>query len=262
MKKFTLTYALVCAFSAGIYAGPEALPASGKEMKEVAPALPACPAWGGFYIGAFGGYKFAPSNIDLALGGDWSEIPDERGALEAAASRDMDISGAELGGLIGFNFQSGNWVFGVEGDGGYLWLRDSHQEIAGVINDYNVETSLKTHYLFTFGPRIGYALCRWLPYITGGLAVGDIDFDQSFIIPDSSGTGQRGSTSETEVGWMVGGGLEYALTDHWRLRGQYQFIDLGRTNFHSSFTDEPTFTGNHEAELREHNVSFAIMYKF
>jgi outer membrane immunogenic protein len=235
-------------------------------MKEVAPAPSACPNWGGFYFGGFGGYKFGATDIDLNLTGDWNTIPDLRDRLEAAASQDLDMDGGELGGLIGVNFQSGNWVFGAEAEGGYLWLRDSHQTIVAIINDsgtvYNIETSLKTHYLFTFGPRIGYALCRWLPYVTGGLAIGDIDFDQSLLHSGLGDIGERGSTSDAQVGWMVGGGLEYALSDHWRIRGQYQFVDLGCADFHSEFNTDPTFTGRHEACLREHNASFAIIYKF
>jgi outer membrane immunogenic protein len=261
MRIFTLTLTIVSAFCAAIYAGPEPLP-SGKETKEVVqPVAPACPSWTGFYIGGFGGYKFAATDIDLKLGGDWDLIPNERDALEAAASRDLNTSGAEAGGLIGFNYQFGNWVVGAEADGGYLWLRDSRDSEAGIINDYSVRTSLKTHYLATFGPRIGYALCRWLPYVTGGLALGDLDFHQSFFIVGTD-VGQGGSQDETQVGWMVGGGLEYALTNHWRLRGQYQYVDLGSVDFNTVFTNAPTFTGNHEASLREHNVSFALMFNF
>ena len=132
-----------------------------------------------------------------------------------------------------------------------------------MINPYEGNTSLKTHYLATFGPRLGYAFCKWLPYITGGVAFGDIDFRQEFFIPARNGIfGQRGNANEAQVGWMVGGGLEYAITDHWRARGQYQYVDLGSVDFNSVFTNVPTFTGHHEASLREHNASFAIIYGF
>ena len=60
---------------------------------------------------------------------------------------------------------------------------------------------------------------------------------------------------------MVGGGLQSALTDHWSVRAQYQFIDLGDIDFDSNFV-EPGAPAHHHAELREHNVSFAIMHEF
>jgi len=259
-----------------IYAGPEPMP-SGKEMKAVAPAPPACPNWSGFYAGVSGGYKFGATDLDLDLGGFWNSTPGDRAdrdLIRSEAPNDLDMSGAELGGLIGYNYQWNKWVLGVEASGGYLWLRDSENTETftepATGDTFNVSTSLKTHYLFTVGPRIGYAFCRWLPYITGGLAIGDIDYDQA-INQFFRGTRffeEAGSTSETSVGWMVGGGLEYALTDHWKVRAQYQYIDLGSADFDSEGVSEPPFpsgTGyvaNHEAELREHNLSVALIYGF
>lgn len=263
MKKLTLTLAAACAFCAMSYAGPEPLP-SGKEMKQVAPPpAPECPNWTGFYIGGFGGYKFASVDQELTLGGSWGT---ERFTVQQRGSGDLDTSGGELGGLIGYNYQWHNWVFGAEAAGGYLWLRDFKETgvFPTVFDSYDIAASFKTHYLFTFGPRIGYALCRWMPYITGGLAVGDLEYFQK--INDDTFQGlfhEGGSVSETNAGWMVGGGLEYALTNHWSLRGQYQYVDLGSVDFDSSGSVPfQAATGHHEASLREHNASFAIMYKF
>ena len=103
-----------------------------------------------------------------------------------------------------------------------------------------------------------------MPYVTGGLAVGDIDYSQEIInLSLTPHFIEGGSVNDTRAGWMVGGGLEYALTEHWHLRAQYQFIDLGSASFDSSNdTLGPVYTGRHELELREHNASFAIMYKF
>jgi outer membrane immunogenic protein len=282
MKSLALTITISLAVCAVVYAGPEPLP-SGKEMKAVAPAPPACPNWTGFYTGAFGGYKFAATDLDLDLGGSWNATAFDRADRDAILSEvpnDLDASGAELGGLIGYNYQWNKWVFGLEASGGYLWLRDSDNTgtfttPTTTTDEYNVATSLKTHYLVTVGPRIGYAFCRWLPYVTGGLAIGDVDFDQEITQFDQFRGGvffrEGGHTSDTRLGWMVGGGLEYALSDHWHLRGQYQYIDLGCIDFDSAgrsvspFLDPAVaagYNGNHEACLREHNASLAIIFKF
>ena len=192
-------------------------------MKQVAPVPPACPNWTGFYVGAFGGYKFAATDLDLNLGGFWhatgADIAD-RDTILSEVPHDLDASGAELGGMIGYNYQMNRWVFGLEASGGYLWLRDSDNTgtfATPTTNEYNVATSLKTHYLATIGPRIGYTFCRWMPYITGGLALGDIDYDQDITQFDQRLGGvffrEGGHASDNQVGWMVGGGLEYALTD-------------------------------------------------
>ncbi len=70
--------------------------------------------------------------------------------------------------------------------------------------DFNIKTSFKTHYLVTIGPRIGYSFGKWLPYVTGGLAIGDLDLFQrirglTFFFDEG------GKQIETNVGWMVGG---------------------------------------------------------
>lgn len=225
---------------------------------------PPCPSWTGFYVGGFAGYKFGANDTTLELGGSWPNVQGVE-ALEAANSHDLDTSGFDAGGVIGYNHQFNRWVVGVEASAAYLWL-DNARHFDGVIaagNPYEGFTSLETHYLVTFGPRLGYTFCRWLPYITGGVAFGDIDFHQEFFVPSPNGFfGHTGSTHEDQVGWMVGGGLEYAITDHWRARGQYQFVDLGSVGFDSAFSTNPPFTAHHETSLREHNASFAIIYGF
>ena len=264
MKKLYLIVSILSALCPMMYAGPEAF--SGKEMKQVAPpAPPACPNWTGFYIGGFGGYKHSNTDITLDLGGAWNTLPSQfKDALEPRGSEDLDTSGAEVGGLIGYNYQWNNWVLGLEAAGGYLWLRDSNESetspvtLGQTTSGLPFRSALTTRYLTTVGPRIGYAFCRWLPYVTGGLAVGDIDFEQRLNLEGPEG----GSTSETRAGWMVGGGLQYAITDHWSARAQYQYVDLGCVDFNSVFVPEPTFTSHHEACLTEHNASFAIIYKF
>ena len=258
---------IICALSTAIYAGPEALP-SGKEIKEIAPAPPACPSWAGFYVGIAGGYKFAPVDIDLRLIDEWEFFRSEGDIIQSKGSGDfLDTSGAELGGLIGYNFQLNNWVLGLETSGAYLWLRDFEDSGPFLIDfpgfyttDYSVRTAFRTHYNATFGGRIGYALCRWMPYVTGGGAMGDVDFEQR-VIQHGPPFHQGGRHSDTNLGWMIGGGLEYALNNHWRLRLQYQYADLGSEDFEHSTTD-PDFFGNTEIDLREHNVSFGIIYRF
>jgi outer membrane immunogenic protein len=260
MKRATLTLSILCALNACVIGGPEP---SGKDMKQVAPMPPPCPNWTGFYIGGFGGYKFASTDINLDLGGTGFA-----GAFAPAAretedqTRDLDIGNGEAGGLLGYNYQWHNWVFGVEAAGSYLWLdRSESHDFFNAGNEYLTDASLESHYLFTFAPRIGYALCRWLPFVTAGLAVGDIDFSQSTIGLDL-GNIQGGSVHETNIGYMIGGGLEYALNDHWRVRAQYQFIDLGSVDFDHTVNLPALFNGQSEAELREHNASVAIIYGF
>lgn len=260
MRKFALMLSLFVASIAVVVAGPEQY--SGKEMKQVAPMPPTCPNWTGFYVGGFGGYKFEATDITLDLAGLWERFPDAQREVKGHTA-DLDTSGAEAGGILGYNYQWNKWVFGAEVDGGYLWLRDSNTtgkfyDTDG--NQYQTAASFKTHYLVTIAPRIGYAFCKWLPYVTGGLALGDIDFNQHVNAYDFT-SHQGGRTDDTNAGWMVGGGLEYALTNHWRVRGQYQYVDLGSASFDHD-TEQSYVTGHSDISLREHNASFALIYGF
>jgi outer membrane immunogenic protein len=265
MKKFPSSLAALLTLSAFTYAGPEPLP-SGKEMKEAAPApAPSCFDWSGFYVGGFGGYKRSNVDLDLTLSGSWSVAPQARDLAEAAGSENLDNDGGEAGGLIGYNFQRKCWVVGVEATGGYLWAR--HSKDSGTIfstdaEPFHIRSSFKTRYLSTVGPRFGYAFGRWLPYVTGGLAVGDLDYAQELSF---SGLDVRegGDHTRTNAGWMIGGGLQYALTSHWAVRAQYEYIDLGDIDFNSQFgTVVGPGLSHHQAELTEHNASFAIIFKF
>jgi opacity protein-like surface antigen len=152
----------------------------------------------------------------------------------------------------------------LEADGGYLWSRESRDtgifDPGGGFLPEHIQTSYKSHYLTTVGFRVGYAFGNFLPYVTGGLAIGDSDFRQEIItVPPTFREG--GSKTNTDVGGMVGAGLQYALTGHWSLRGQYEFVDLGTFGFDHD-TTQPPFFGRSEAKVHEHNLSFAVIFQF
>ena len=119
-----------------------------------------------------------------------------------------------VGGTIGYNWQSAQWVFGLEGD----------------INWTNIEGSTNTlcpagcrtenSWLATARARVGYAVNRVLPYVTGGLAVGDIN---------ASTPGFTGA-EDTKIGWTVGGGLEFVIAGNWTAKAEYLYVDLGKFN--------------------------------
>lgn len=289
MKKFALALSLLCAACGLTFAGSEPM-ASGKEMKQVVPPAPECPSFAGFYGGIFGGYVRSNVDLDLDLTGAWENFEAGFEGINDHQPGSLDNDGGELGGLIGYNFLFGNhWVFGLEAAGSYLWARDSDFEGTFAVDQtdaYNLTNSFKTHYLFTVAPRIGYAFCRWMPYVTGGLAVGDLDYSWRLVNVGARESGKgtfvdNNHESETNAGWMVGGGVEYALTNHWHVRAQYQYTDLGSVGFHSAGTGGPNvaaarslipgvpegfsasaFTADHEADLTEHHASVALIYQF
>jgi outer membrane immunogenic protein len=152
-------------------------------------------SWSGFYLGLNGGYGWGTSNWTATAGG--------------LTTGDFNISGALAGGTIGYNLQTGVWVWGVEGDLDASWIKGSTTTFCAV------PCTTENKWLATARGRVGYAWNRWLPYITGGAAFGDIKI-----------TG-IGSESDTKLGWTAGAGLEYAFLGAWSAKLEYLYVDLG-----------------------------------
>jgi outer membrane immunogenic protein len=158
------------------------------------PMVPTAYNWSGFYLGANGGGGWGTSNWDSA--------------------GSFNVSGGVIGGTAGFNWQTGHAVLGLEGDVDWSSLHGSTTTLCPAGCNSNND------WLATVRGRAGYAFDRFLPYVTGGLAVGDIR---------ASTPGFAGA-SQTNAGWTVGGGLEFALTNNWTAKAEYLHVDLGNLN--------------------------------
>jgi outer membrane immunogenic protein len=155
-------------------------------------------SWTGFYVGVNGGYGFGRSK--------WDGLP-----------ATFDVKGGLVGGQLGYNWQFGQFVYGLEGDGDWTDLR-GHANAVRCAGTTLCQT--RNDFLSTVRGRFGLAVDRLLPYATGGLAVGNIK------ATDAAFTG----VDKTREGWTVGGGLEYALAPNWSVKAEYLWVDLGKEN--------------------------------
>jgi outer membrane immunogenic protein len=206
MKRIVLAAAL--AFGA-VPALAADLPAPAPPPRAPAAYVPvAAPVynWSGIYVGINGGYGFGTSSWDFSslAGGP-------------ASTGNFDINGPLVGGTVGVNFQTGQFVFGVEADGDWSDIKGS----AGVCNPFTCQTS--NEWLATIRGRIGYAFDRVLIYGTAGGAGGDVKgaFSGTFL-----GTPFSISSDSSEFGWTAGGGIEYGITENITARVEYLFVDL------------------------------------
>jgi len=175
--------------------------------------------WTGFYVGINGGYGWG--------GGTSFSAP--------FASNSFDTSGGLVGGTLGYNYQINQIVFGVEGDIDASWIKGS-----GICGGFTCQT--KNSWLGTARGRIGYAFDRFMPYVTGGAAFGDI---KNTITP-------VGSASETKAGWTLGGGLEANLYGPWTAKVEYLYVDLG---------SGPTIAAS-SADFKTNIVRAGLNYRF
>ena len=149
-------------------------------------------------------------------------------AIDTVTPGTVDPRGFIGGGQIGFNWQMNNFVLGIEADASYIGGSASRNLTNfTVINPADVFTTTTENRFFgTLRPRVGLAVDRALFYVTGGLAVTSTRFTDSF--------GSFGNTvvatvssNTTRVGWTVGGGMEYAFTNNWSVKGEYLYADIG-----------------------------------
>jgi outer membrane immunogenic protein len=185
--------------------------------------------WTGFYIGVNGGYATGQSRANFPALGD---------------SADFTLDGALVGGTVGFNLQAGPIVWGVEGDIGIADISGG----AGCPAP-GITCSVRNRWLGTARGRLGWAIHNWMPYITGGMAFGEV---QVSALP-------TGAQSTTHGGWTAGGGVEVALSRKWSMKAEYLFVQLD--NFSC---EAPTCfaLGPVSAPFREHLFRGGINYAF
>jgi outer membrane immunogenic protein len=161
--------------------------------------------WGGAYFGLNGGYAFGRS--------DWT--------LGAASTGGFQTNGFLFGGTLGWNFQYGRVVMGLEGDVDWSGLSGSSSTglCAPLGAPAGFACQTKSDWLSTARGRAGYAFDRILLFATGGLALANVEL---------AVTNPAASISDVEAGWTVGAGIEYVFADMWTAKIEYLFVDFGK----------------------------------
>jgi outer membrane immunogenic protein len=178
----------VTAVMAGTAAHAADLPRPYKAPAYVAPIFA---NWTGFYAGVNAGHGFGKSNWD-----DPAVSPSPKGFVGGVT--------------VGYNFQTGLWVWGLEGDFDYSGMKGSTDCFGGSCES-------KIGWLATARGRLGYAgWNNFLPFVTGGAAIANLKATSPF-----------GDASKTQVGWTAGAGLEYAMWSNWSVKVEYLYADLG-----------------------------------
>ena len=140
--------------------------------------------------------------------------------------------GAVAGGQGGCNYQDGNWVFGLEGEGYWSGIRTDvgSSNIPNIVNNNSFNsfsTSTRNNDDFTIAARAGIAFDRTLIYGKGGWAWGQFKFNSTNICCGVAATTTTSNFSGTLDGFLVGAGIEHALTRNWTVKFEYNFIGFG-----------------------------------
>jgi outer membrane immunogenic protein len=167
--------------------------------------------WTGFYIGANGGWGSSHNCVDFVTAG---------GVVGVDACR--DATGGLIGGQIGYRWQAGQWVFGLEAQGD--WADLSASRISLIDPAFSTRTRVNAIGLFT--GQIGYAWDALLLYVKGGAAVTGNRFD---IFTTVAGLNVA-SIDTTRWGGAVGVGLEYGFAPNWSVGVEYDHLFMGTAN--------------------------------
>jgi outer membrane immunogenic protein len=228
--KSKLEWAIASALLAGSMSTAFAadLPVKAPPPPPPAPVL----SWTGFYIGINGGYGWN-QNQDVDISGS----PLVTGAQQPGVGTvpffvGLKPEGWLAGGTIGWNYQFGRGVVGVEADFDWAGIKDSRFiDLPAAAPTVRTSASQKIDYFGTVRGRLGFLAADPLVlYATGGMAYAnvknDANIDEFFNLP-MRGSQFIASSSGVRYGWTTGAGAEWKFTRNWRLTGEYLYYDLG-----------------------------------
>jgi outer membrane immunogenic protein len=224
-------------------ATPLALPSTAADAADMPVKAPAARTynWGGCYIGVNGGGAASGSDFTSAVGNGTHLAPADAALVSTGGTGSANSPNFLGGGQAGCNWQSGTYVYGLEGDVDYF--RSNPQFINGTatLSDgattFTVTQSLTTNVFATVRPRFGVSADRNLFYVTAGAAFTKASYAQSYIdaaVPVGTGLA---TGSKSLVGWTAGVGWEYAWADNWTLRLEYLFAEFPTTSGAGAITD-------------------------
>ena len=177
--------------------------------------------WGGMYIGINGGYAYgATSNTRFA-----------------------NPNGGAIGGTLGYNWQMGQFVAGLEGDLDYAFTRaGGNYTIAGAAGT----NSYRVNWITTERLRLGYAVDRALFFVTGGYAGMNTRGTASYA-------GLNYDQSSWRNGGALGAGIEYAFTNNITAKAEYLWLPMSDKTY---FTGPVAETNHLDASLFRVGVNF------
>jgi outer membrane immunogenic protein len=204
MKRSSLIK-LIASTATLLAAGGAAL-AADLPMKYAPPAPAPAPVlfnWTGFYAGLNAGIAWSNAgNVTIS----------DPVLLTSTTIDASSQTGFIGGGQIGYNFQSGEFVGGLEADIQYASIGNSIDW--GPYGRLGLSTGGSGEYFGTVRVRAGYAIDRTLLYLTGGLAYGGLN------------TSPLGGNATSNVGYALGGGVEYAFSAHWTAKLEALYVNL------------------------------------
>jgi outer membrane immunogenic protein len=248
--------------------------------------------WAGFYIGGSAGYGWGSESNTLTIADGPTAINchfcadiiggNDVGLAQGAGSSDFRPRGFVGGVLLGYNLQNSNWVYGVEVDFQSFNQQQTNTSAVQLPANSgfgncgaaacvgNFSSSVKSDWLATIRPRVGYIWNNTLVYGTAGLAISNLSFAQTYsdniFLPLGTGGSMSSSASATRIGWTIGAGIERVIGANWSAKLEYLYVRFDGLNSSGMLQDAipvdfANFANNID-HLSENIVRVGISYRF
>jgi outer membrane immunogenic protein len=207
MKNLLVASLVAAGFSAGLSAA-----AAAADLSPVYKGPAPVPfTWTGVYFGGNAGYGFESNSDDIVL------------SDPSASTSGLKESGGFVGIQMGYNYQMGLLVLGLEGDVQAANIKGSFSRVIDAAGD-SLSASGNADEFGTIRARIGATFDRLLVYATGGAALGGIS---NTLNVTTAGGFTSLQNDSTQLGYTVGAGIEYRVDPNWSIKGEYQYINFG-----------------------------------
>ena len=241
--------------------------------------------WSGFYLGVHGGYGWGDPDPELTIESDPALNPPCGECIATLIDREGSLDGFLGGAQIGYNAQLDRFVVGIEGDASWSGI-DGDEFVATTLPagvggigsravDFESQASADVNWLATIRGRAGIALDRVLVFATGGAAVAEVE--SNYTISITGGTQPSGlplpivgrtfgfGDDKTLAAWTVGGGLEFAATQHVTIKAEYLFMDFDDIDSAAVDTENGSlspFSYDAHTDVLLHTAKLGVNWKF
>jgi outer membrane immunogenic protein len=229
--------------------------------------------WSGFYLGGNVGYSVGRDPTSA------TSVNVPGGAVNLGEAFALAPAGWLGGGQIGYNWQTGHVVIGVEADWQWTGQRDQAcifgcRPASLFDGPFGMTEEQKLDWFATARGRIGYAADHWLWYVTGGIAVARLESNRVYtsgrglVNPQIPTTVVASNDSFTRTGVALGAGVETALWGNWTAKLEYLYLGLRSTTDTFGAVNPPFFgpaqpvAVTHASDIRDHIIRIALNYRF
>jgi outer membrane immunogenic protein len=198
----------------------------------------------GAYVGLTAGYSAAHSEVNTTAFNNAYNGYIQPPAVLVVNQAGVGVinSSSAIGGINGgYNWQVNNWVFGLGLDFNYLNINSTRNitalyEVPLPPSAFTINQNVQANWLVTAGPRIGFTVNRLLMYVTGGLAITELKYNNFFSDNIGNHTYVESNVSDIQYGWTLGAGAEFLLTEKWSVKAEYLYVDFPNISSSSTLT--------------------------